>query len=112
MGAHRRGRGSIRSGAVSSSDGPNAYRDERATLAAENARLKAELAALHGARRSRLGRAALALATVAADAWVFTLVVGWVNAPSDAEVWLGWGVAVLTVGMNVAVAQRVLRSRL
>jgi len=96
---------------VSSGDGRSAYRDERATLAAENARLTAELAALHGARRSRLGRAALALATVAADAWVFTLVVGWVNAPSDAGVWLGLGVAALTVGMNVAVAQRVLRSR-
>lgn len=96
---------------MSSGDGPNAYRDERATLAAENARLKAELAALQGARRSRLGRASLAVATVAADAWVFTLIVGWVNAPSDAGVWLGWGVAVLTVGLNVAVAQRVLRSR-
>lgn len=111
MGAQSGRRGGIRSGAVSSGDGRSAYRDERATLAAENARLKAELAALHGARRSGLGRAALALATVAADAWVFTLVVGWVNAPSDAGVWLGWGVAVLTVGLNVAVAQRVLRPR-
>ncbi|MBK6530829.1 MAG: hypothetical protein IPF99_14820 [Deltaproteobacteria bacterium] len=48
---------------------------------------------------------------MAADAWVFTLVVGWVNAPRDAEVWLGWAVAALTVGMNVVAAKRLLRRR-
>jgi hypothetical protein len=92
-------------------EGPGAYRDERASLTAENARLKAELAGLHGRRRSRAQRALIAVAMVAADAWVFTVIVGLVNAPRDADVWLGWGLAVLTVGMNVAVAQRVLRSR-
>ena len=50
-------------------------------------------------------------ALVALDGWVFTLVVGWVNAPRDATVWLGWAAAAVMVGTNVAVAQRVLRSR-
>src|SRR3989338_205412 len=84
--------GAIRGGAAAEGGpGENWRGGGRVTLAAEAARLEAELAALHGARRSRLGRAALALATVAADAWVFTLIVGWVHAPSDAGVWLGWG---------------------
>jgi hypothetical protein len=51
------------------------------------------------------------VAALLLDAWVFTLVVGWVNTPRDAEVWLGWAVAALTVGMNVVVAKRVLRPR-
>lgn len=92
-------------------EGPGAYRDERASLTAENARLKAELAGLQERRRSGALRALIALGMVALDAGVFTVIVGLVNAPRDADVWLGWGLAVLTVGMNVAVAQRVLRSR-
>lgn len=92
-------------------EGPGAYRDERASLTAENARLKAELDGLRGRRRSRAQRALIAVAMVAVDAGVFTVIVALVNAPRDADVWLGWGLAVLTVGMNVAVAQRVLRSR-
>ena len=92
-------------------EGPGAYRDERVALAAENARLTAEVAGLRGARRSWWQRAALGAVTLAVDAWVFTLVVTWVNAPRDAAVWLGWAVALLMVGTNVAVAQRVLRAR-
>lgn len=92
-------------------EGPGAYRDERASLTAENARLKAELAGLQGRRRSRAQRALIAVAMLGLDAGVFTAIVALVNAPRDADVWLGWGLAVLTVGMNVAVAQRVLRPR-
>ena len=103
--------GSIRCAPVNTGDGPGAYRDERAALAAENARLQAEVAGLRGARRTRLQRALTLLVMVAVDAWVFTLIVGWVNAPRDADVWLGWVVAGLTVGMNVVVAQRSLRSQ-
>jgi hypothetical protein len=96
---------------VNTGDGPGAYRDDRSSLAAENARLRAELEGLRGARRSRAQRAAAVVAALLLDAWVFTLVVGWVNTPRDAEVWLGWAVAALTVGMNVVVAKRVLRPR-
>lgn len=96
--------------AVDKGDGPGAYRDERAALAGENARLRAEVAALRGARRSRAQRALNVALMVVLDVWVFTLIVGWVNAPRDAEVWLGWAAAIVTVGMNVAVAQRVLRA--
>ena len=96
---------------MNTGDGPGAYRDERATLAAENARLQAEVAGLRGARRTRVQRALTLLTMAAVDAWVFTLIVGWVNAPRDADVWLGWAVAALTVGMNVVVAQRLLRAR-
>lgn len=96
---------------MNTAEGPGAYRDERATLAAENARLKAELAGLRGARWSRWRRGLAGAALVALDGWVFTLVVGWVNAPRDATVWLGWAAAAVMVGTNVAVAQRVLRSR-
>lgn len=96
---------------VSTGDGPGAYRDDRPGLAAENARLRAELAGLRGARRSRAQRAAAAVAVLLLDAWVFTLVVGWVNTPRDAEVWLGWAVAALTVGMNVVAAKRLLRAQ-
>ena len=97
--------------AVSTGDGPGAYRDDRPSLAAENARLRAELAGLRGARRSRAQRAAAVVAVLLLDAWVFTLVVGWVNTPRDAEVWLGWAVAALTLGMNVVAAKRLLRPR-
>jgi hypothetical protein len=104
------GRGGIRA-AVNTGDGPGAYRDDRLSLAAENARLRSEVERLHGVRRARWQRALVALALLAVDAWVFTLVVGWINAPRDGAVWLGLGVATVTVGLNVVVAQRVLRSR-
>lgn len=96
---------------MSNHDGPGAYRDERATLAAENARLRAELAGLRGARRSRAARVGTAVALVALDAWVFTLVVAWVNAPRDASVWTGWVVAALMVLANILAAQRLLRAQ-
>lgn len=96
---------------MNTGDGPGAYRDERSSLAAENARLKAEVTSLRGARRSRLQRVALTATVLVADAWVFTLVVPRVNAPRDADVWLGWALAALMIVTNIVVAQRVLRSR-
>jgi hypothetical protein len=96
---------------VNTGDAPGAYRDDRLSLAAENAKLRSEVERLHGVRRSRRQRALVALALLGADAWVFTLVVGWINAPSDGAVWLGLGVAAVTIGVNVAVGLRVLRPR-
>lgn len=88
---------------------PGAYRDERHSLAAENARLRAELAGLHGARRTRVATAGLVALALAVDAAVFTLIVRWVNAPRDADVWLGWGAAAVLLAANVVFALCVLR---
>jgi len=86
-----------------------AFRDERHSLAAENARLKAELAGLRGAQRSRMTTAALVALALVVDGLVFTAVVRWVNAPRDADVWLGWSAAALLLVANVVFALRVLR---
>jgi len=86
-----------------------AFRDERHSLAAENARLKAELAGLRGAQRSRRATALLVVAALVLDGLVFTAVVRWVNAPRDADVWLGWSVAAALLAANVVFALRVLR---
>jgi hypothetical protein len=107
----RPGRGGYTLPAVNTGTGPGAYRDERSALAAENARLSAELAELRGARRSTSRRLAIAALIAATDVAVFTMVIGWVNAPRDAIVWLGWCVAALTVAGNVFAAQRALRSQ-
>lgn len=96
---------------MNTGDAPGAYRDDRRSLAAENARLRSEVEALRGARRARWQRALVALALLGLDAWVFTLVVGCINAPSDGAVWLGLGAGALTVAVNVAVVLRALRPR-
>lgn len=88
---------------------PGAYRDERRSLAAENARLRAEVAGLRGARRSRRVTALLVAGVLALDAAVFTAVVRWVNSPSDGDVWLGWSAAALLSLANVVFALRLLR---
>ena len=96
---------------MSTDERPAGYRDERHSLAAENARLKAELEGMRGARRSKLQLALAALMLLGLDAGVFSLVVRWVNSPRDGDVWLGWAAAALAVALNVVVAQRVLRAR-
>ena len=71
------------------------YRDENASLVAENERLRTELDRL---RAPRL-RASTALALVASDAAVVLLFRPWFNGGSDVKFWVAVGVSlVLTLG--------------
>ncbi|HEY2514278.1 MAG TPA: hypothetical protein VGI39_25600 [Polyangiaceae bacterium] len=74
------------------------YRDENASLVAENERLRAELERLERLRAPRR-RATTALALVASDAAVVLLFRPWFNGGSDAKFWIAVGVSlVLTLG--------------
>jgi hypothetical protein len=71
------------------------YRDETASLVAENARLRSELARVRSPRR----RAAGAVALAAADVTAGLLLRPWFNGGSDAKFWLAAIlVAALTFG--------------
>jgi hypothetical protein len=71
------------------------YRDENASLAAENERLRAELARVRAPRR----RASTAVALLASDAAAVLLFRPWFNGASDAKFWIAVVVSVsLTLG--------------
>jgi hypothetical protein len=59
------------------------YRDETASLVAENERLRAELARIRAPRR----RAAGAMALLASDVVAVLLLRPWFNGESDAKFW-------------------------
>jgi hypothetical protein len=81
------------------------YRDERATLAAENDRLRAENAALRTHRLQRWARVALALCLFALHVAAITYVPNLINARDDGRVYLGAlaSVALLVVDAWAAV---------
>jgi hypothetical protein len=84
------------------------YRDERASLAEENARLRAEVDQLKGTRRRRgvlfvVGAAVLTVDLVAAQ-----YVPAMINARDDTRVALGALVVVLLVAAHIVIALRVL----
>jgi hypothetical protein len=71
------------------------YRDETASLVAENARLRTELARVRGPRR----RAAAVVALVVADVVTGLALRPWFNGGSDAKFWMATLlVAALTFG--------------
>ncbi len=73
----------------------DSYRDETASLVAENARLRAELARVRGPRRRAGAAAVLALADVVTGLALRP----WFNGGSDAKFWLATIiVAVLSFG--------------
>lgn len=79
------------------------YRDENASLVAENERLRGELARLRApARRTR--RASTAVALVASDAAVVLLFRPWFNGESDAKFWVAVGVSLLLTLAAIAYA--------
>jgi hypothetical protein len=82
---------------MSSHDG---YRDERASLVAENERLRAELARIRGPRR----RASTAVALLAADVAVVLLLRPWFNGSSDAEFWTAAAVSLTVTVAAIAYA--------
>ena len=76
------------------------YRDENASLVAENERLRGELARLRAPRR----RASTAVALVASDAAVVLLFRPWFNGESDAKFWIAVGVSLLLTLGTIAYA--------
>jgi hypothetical protein len=80
------------------------YRDDRATLHAENARLHRELAGMRRKRshRTRVGLALLGL--VVLDGVAFEFVRDMINAPRDSTAYAGMGALGLLVLINLFVS--------
>lgn len=84
------------------------YRDETASLAAENARLRAELAHLRAPRR----RATAAVALFGSDVVAVLLLRPWFNGGSDVKFWAAVGISVALTVMAIGYAVATLgRSR-
>ncbi len=82
------------------------YRDERATLAAENDRLRAEVAALRAQRLQRRARVALALCLFALHVAAITYVPNLINARDDGRVYLGALASVALLALDAWAAVR------
>lgn len=83
---------------------PDPYRDERASLSAENERLRAEVASLRGERTRRGVAWAGAIALAALHALALAYLPGLVNASDDGRVYLGFASALALVLADVAFA--------
>jgi len=71
------------------------YRDENASLVAENARLRAEIERFRGGR----GRLSAAVALFASDIGAVLLLRPWFNGGSDAKFW-----AAVTISLALAIS--------
>lgn len=95
--------------------GPGAYRDERPSLEAENARLQGQLEASQAALSRRRRPVFVALAVLVAcgvDAAAFFVLRDWINGRNDTLVYAGFAaIAVLVVLHALVVALFVRRSR-
>ena len=81
-------------------------RDERASLAEENARLRAEVDQLKGARRRRGVTFAVGAAVLAVDLVAAQYVPAMINARDDTRVALGALAVVLLVAAHIGIALR------
>jgi hypothetical protein len=79
---------------------PTPYRDDRASLEAENERLRREL------DRARRVRAWPAVAALAAYVLLVTELRGWLNGADPVRYWIAVVSLVLTLGVSVAIALR------
>lgn len=91
--------------------GRDPYRDERDSLAAENARLRGELAATRGRRLSTGARVAAGALVAGVNVAAFLYLPGLFNARDDGRVYAGGAVALLVIGLDVLFATRVAFAR-
>lgn len=91
--------------------GRDPYRDERDSLAAENARLRGELAATRGRRLSTGARVAAGALVAGVNVAAFLYLPGLLNARDDGRVYVGGAVALLVIGLDVLFATRVAFAR-
>ena len=85
------------------------YRDDRASLAAENERLRTELARVRSVRSTRLRWALASIALVALDVGAFALIRESINSASDTRAGLGMALAAALVALHVIIALRITR---
>lgn len=85
------------------------YRDDRASLAAENERLRTELARVRSVRVTRLRWTAATVALVALDVGAFAFIREGINSASDLRSGLGMALAAALVALHVIIALRVTR---
>ena len=85
---------------------PTPFRDDRESLAAENARLRQEVVGLRSQKARRFVRIAGVVVMLAADAYAFEFVRTMINARSDGQVAAGFAVMLVAVVANIFVALR------